>query len=824
MPVLQRAFVVVLATLPVWTACKISERFGKGSDSKTDGPETAEPQPSAPELADHPYVVHVRIALEGQPLVTTLQDLKPFFVNQCLGCHGAGSVLDMSEYPFKGRFATPEATYDEILRRIKGEGAPMPPLPQAPVTDEQIAALEKWRKEGFQITQPPREAPVFAQGLILTVFYRPAGTKTWTEASLPWNGSGDFPGFFRQVPAGQALDVQIVASAEDRQILATQSFQALTMPPSGNVEFSIAVNEADLKRHAVDREPAVPGGDGKIVARDVAERSVKIHWEPASDLLTDPGNLLYAVYVSDGPTFTSVEEILETGRQVSEFSAYQELLQITGLAQGKTYYFAVLVKDRGGNVSLYDVLEQATAADKTPPTVAVDKVTATALSDVSVTLNWQAATDDLSPPERISYQVFAGFKDEQGDAASEPLPNRTSLTLRGLVPETTYFFDVVAIDEAGNRTPYKRLQVKSRAGSGSIGILSYGRQCAERLGELKPFNCLDGQIIPIVIDGKEISRGLTAQQAQAFKWGTGANQMKCDKPALLGLGEQGRCVPYSRVGRLKSYRPDGSEHPDVDTVFTCRRYVTRLGPQTYQGKTYDGADLPLYEDIAVIQHNRVTGETCWFQMLKPGYASADGRRVPPPTEQTLPADAPAHAQAATQFWIAPQATADKKCFRCHDADPWMHSPYIDQVRDDAGNPIVPPGGFGGGRSGKYSMLGSRAFYKWDKSFAVASTVTSDTNGKSCTSCHNIGSFNGCETWAKQASGQLLAANLSPAGQAFHLRYWMPPSEEKVTSFAEWQASGFKRAAERLAACCANPNQAGCSKTPIMTPPPPFAAP
>jgi hypothetical protein len=46
----------------------------------------------------------------------------------------------------------------------------------------------------------------------------------------------------------------------------------------------------------------------------------------------------------------------------------------------------------------------------------------------------------------------------------------------------------------------------------------------------------------------------------------------------------------------------------------------------------------------------------------------------------------------------------------------------------------------------------------------------------------------------------------------------------VHSLAEWQSSGFKQAAERLAACCANPTQAGCRKTPIMTPPPPFAAP
>lgn len=795
--------VLLAATLS--NACKVGQH-GKGSDETGDSSNAP-----APNGRDVPYLVHVRIALEGEPKIVSLQEVQATFVGSCLNCHGQGASLDMRAFPFAGRFATPQESVEAIISRLKNDAAPMPPPPAPRVPAEQIALVEAWLKDGLPLAQPVREAPAFAQGLVFLMRYRATGTAEWKEASLPWNGSGDFPGFFQQIGAGQTVDVNLIASAEDGTVLATQAMQAMSMPEAGTVEFSLSVEEKLIKDHATDRGAATPGADGTIASSDVLERSFDVHFEPASDLLTPSASLLYAVLVGDH-LFASVEDVLATGRKVQDFGPYQAKVRIDGLDQGKTYFVAVLVKDKGGNVAVYKILEQATAADRVVPKPPVPaKITASDLSDVSVTLSWKASTDNLTAPEKLSYQVYAGFQNATGDPASEAVQGRTTVTLKGLVPEATYYFDVMVADEAGNQSWYNRISVTTGTGNGvPLSLQAYGRQCAERLGSFQAFNCTEGQIIPIAIGGQEIPVGLSAAAAQDYSYGTGANQMKCDKPALLGLGDEGRCVPYSRIGRLASYRKDGTVNPNVDAVFLCRRYVTRLGPQSYQGKTYDGADLPLYEDIAVLQHDRVTGETCWFQMLQPNYASVDGTRVPSPTED-----------AAGQFWLSPQSTAARNCYRCHDADPWMHSPYVDQVKAADGKPLVPPGGFGSG-SGKYSMLGSRAFNKWPKSFGVASTVTSDTNGASCTSCHHIGSFVGCQAtgWAKQAAGEVLAPNLSAAGQAFDLRYWMPPPSASIHSFADWQNSGFKRAAERLATCCANPNQPGCSQTPIMTPPPP----
>src|SRR5690606_27244761 len=132
-------------------------------------------------------------------------------------------------------------------------------------------------------------------------------------------------------------------------------------------------------------------------------------------------------------------------------------------------------------------------------------------------------------------------------------------------------------------------------------ILTYGKECAARLGELKPFNCLDGEIIPITVGGHVPEEGYPA-------FGPGGDRdQTCDKPALLGLGSDGRCPPYARLGRLKSFAPNGDERTDVETVFICRRYKGRFGPQTYRGETVDASVFPAFEDVAIIQRNKTTG-------------------------------------------------------------------------------------------------------------------------------------------------------------------------------------------------------------------------
>ncbi len=63
----------------------------------------------------------------------------------------------------------------------------------------------------------------------------------------------------------------------------------------------------------------------------------------------------------------------------------------------------------------------------------------------------------------------------------------------------------------------------------------YALRCAEAIAPVAPFNCMQGEVIPITVNGQE-PRAYTPD-------------MTCDRPSLLPLGRQsdGQCVPYSRA-------------------------------------------------------------------------------------------------------------------------------------------------------------------------------------------------------------------------------------------------------------------------------------
>ena len=138
-----------------------------------------------------------------------------------------------------------------------------------------------------------------------------------------------------------------------------------------------------------------------------------------------------------------------------------------------------------------------------------------------------------------------------------------------------------------------RDRVRTLWQEGEYNINQHGEDCAKSLGYVKPFNCLDGEIIPIFVDGSVPTNGYPI-----FAEGN-SGRLKCDNPAMLQMGEDGRCTPHSRLGRIPSYKKDGSVHPDVDNVFICRRYTGRDGSYSHNGEIYDAKDHPIF-DLSLI--------------------------------------------------------------------------------------------------------------------------------------------------------------------------------------------------------------------------------
>lgn len=165
--------------------------------------------------------------------------------------------------------------------------------------------------------------------------------------------------------------------------------------------------------------------------------------------------------------------------------------------------------------------------------------------------------------------------------------------------------------------------------------LHHAQTCAQYLGPIPAMSCADAELMPITVDGVEV-------------FDTPAS---CDRPsALTGTCEAGERIAARYIGT----HHDGSPRPEVVFVNFCR----------------DGG-------MGVIGHNAETGATCFFHinMAFPNDARHPGSNDP----------------NYDDYWQSADVVAADNCQGCHQADPWLHSPWIDQLRDpdDPSLPLVP---------------------------------------------------------------------------------------------------------------------------------------
>jgi hypothetical protein len=198
--------------------------------------------------------------------------------------------------------------------------------------------------------------------------------------------------------------------------------------------------------------------------------------------------------------------------------------------------------------------------------------------------------------------------------------------------------------------------------------LYYAYECEAELGPLPHFSCLDCIEIPITQKGVRVTEDVD--------W--------CDNPAIFG----DPCQVGNRVGRVQGMHENGDPRPEVSFLMFCR----------------DGG-------IGVIGHNSETGATCFFS-IKEGGVNAYGF-IPGPRD-------PGYDDA----WQSPQVVADDHCVSCHMADPFLHTPWIDQVKDpkNPSDTLVP---MTGSLASPYFVVGDE-FYQP----AVGKLLRND-----CTRCH-----------------------------------------------------------------------------------------
>ena len=257
--------------------------------------------------------------------------------------------------------------------------------------------------------------------------------------------------------------------------------------------------------------------------------------------------------------------------------------------------------------------------------------------------------------------------------------------------------------------------------------LAYANACKADIGTIPSYNCMTGTEIPITKNGVKQSAPLADDS--------------CDKPVKLGLSNEGQCVPYTRLVDLSP-----ANNSNVTIMAICRKYHASTGP-----------DDPIFNDLAMIAHNRTTGATCFFQ--SPVDSKLDGTNVPSPMAST---------PEASTYWLEPSKVNGKvqyqspggiSCTGCHDLDPFILSPWIQQVANlGKWDPL-----------GKYNVDKFGAFSAVDqRPWVVADPNTSVHQSSKCTICHRIGGSS-INVIAGGAGG-LHAANGFPDFHGF-----MPPA-------------------------------------------------
>lgn len=300
--------------------------------------------------------------------------------------------------------------------------------------------------------------------------------------------------------------------------------------------------------------------------------------------------------------------------------------------------------------------------------------------------------------------------------------------------------------------------------------------------------CMDGARLEVTANGAEIP-----DEQKNFSPAT-----LCDRPPLLGLdGDIGQCAPNARL--LVTRMGPSNEGPYF--ALLCRNYVYRSNAELKLN--------PVFDDIAMVIHNPENKQTCFFQRLastnryvetltpipgKPDLPEISGKDVPFPL-----------GPQAKPFWEhAPDEVAQIGCARCHDANPFVRSPYVFQALKTPGAVAFPARAYGDAYGianldwldGKNSK-GWKVYHRY---LEVDKAQRKNEEIGACLVCHSLGPGFSSGNFTEYSAGKAAPGQLPSASLA--LSHWMPPMPpaDKPT----WEKR-YSSSVTFLTACNATPN-------------------
>jgi hypothetical protein len=402
---------------------------------------------------------------------------------------------------------------------------------------------------------------------------------------------------------------------------------------------------------------------------------------------------------------------------------------------------------------------------------------------------------------RVDQSIFAPVYDDRWLELPEPTPEMLAQIADGQA-----IIDVCLVSDAGVvreaefdvRRALDRTGANGKADGEQEVIASteaYADACVGELGDIPffdrladgdyaTFNCLDATPLPTTV---------TAGDGQVSR--PGAQVEQCDNPQYIYSLCEGNAVSGTSNGpRVTSAANDQG----TEWVLLCRK-----------AKPDEGA----YNDIAMIGHNPYTGKTCFFQNAL--YSRTDGLHVPHPGDTVESQSSP---QQSASLWsgIHGGLGSGIQCARCHDADAFIHTPWIDQAERDTDDPVVPKMGIDddfalGYADAPYTIVNSEG-----QGWTMPRQLVSE-EARACTNCHRIGDGQWSSEWISRLVGQDASWTqiTTEAYRSFAHAFWMPPDMDGLDQ-ESWADSEFGRAVAFIQGCGRDP--AGCQWAALPTEP------
>jgi len=305
---------------------------------------------------------------------------------------------------------------------------------------------------------------------------------------------------------------------------------------------------------------------------------------------------------------------------------------------------------------------------------------------------------------------------------------------------------------------------------------AYGERCVAELGEIPFFEKTgDGEYSTYdCLNSTEIPMTVTKSDGSVDKPRDGTVSA-CDQPQYI----YSLCEAGPRVASRTNEK-------GTRWVLLCRKSV-------------GGYASNKYNDIAMIGHNPFTGKTCFFQNAL--YSKTDGGHVPHPADK----------QKSQDLWSGVHGGLGSgiECAHCHDADPFIHSPWIDGAKDAQGRPIVPKMGIDsdlalGALDTPYSLINAKG-QGWRYEKQIVSPEAS-----ACLKCHRMGGGQWTESYITRLDGtdsSWTGITTAKFNEASH-KYWMPPDVAFDTE-AAWTGSVFATALNFIKKCGQNSADPSC---------------